>query len=131
MSIRILKKNNYLRLSFSGSLLFLEKNGASVQNKKAKPESQFRKRFQEKRPESNTYSRSQALDFLLNMPCFCGIRFLRNYLRHIRTLILHVNRFRCRIDVGSYRISLRSSFRVFRISCPDGLIYHSTISLGP
>ena len=53
------QKNNHLRLSFSGSLLFLEKNGASVQNKKAKPESQFRKRFQEKRPESNTYSRSR------------------------------------------------------------------------
>ena len=34
MSIRILKKNNHLRLSFSGSLLFFEKNGASVQNKK-------------------------------------------------------------------------------------------------
>ena len=44
MSIRIFKKNQ-LRLSFSGSLLFFKKNGASVQNKKAKPESQFRKRI--------------------------------------------------------------------------------------
>ena len=50
-------KKNQLRLSFSGSLLFFEKNGASVQNKKAKPVSKFKKRFQEKRPESNTYSR--------------------------------------------------------------------------
>ena len=48
-----------LRLSFSGSLLFFEKNGVPIQNKKAKPVSQFKKRFQEKRPESNTYSRSR------------------------------------------------------------------------
>ena len=38
-------QKNQLRLSFSGSLLFFKKNGASVQNKKAKPESQFRKRI--------------------------------------------------------------------------------------
>ena len=44
MSIRIFKKNQ-LRLSFSGNLLFFEKNIASVQNKKAKAESQFRKRI--------------------------------------------------------------------------------------
>ena len=35
------------------------KNKVPVQNKKAKPETKFKKRFQEKRPESNTYSRSR------------------------------------------------------------------------
>ena len=38
-------QKNQLRLSFLGSLLFFKKNGAYVQNKKAKSESQFRKRI--------------------------------------------------------------------------------------
>ena len=57
------KKKNTTQGCFfrKNSLIRKKKNKIPVQNKKAKPESQFRKRLQEKHPESNTYSRSRQI----------------------------------------------------------------------
>ena len=78
---------------------------------------------------------SQAPDYLWNIPCFCGIQFLRccwwhrctcSYKKAVKKnamhflgfstkllatfmeRFLHEGRFQCKIDAGSYRISLRS-----------------------
>ena len=55
---------------------------------------------------------SQAPDYLWIIPCFCGIQFLRCCWWHRCTSFLREGRFQCKIDAGSYRISLRSPCRI-------------------